>query len=87
MDWLLYDNGLRHERANNANFTQASSQKHLGIIMDNQLKFDDHLKMGLLCKWQNHLPRTALTTIYKAFIRPRLDYDDIFMIKRIICLH
>ena len=48
--------------------------------------FDEHLKMvslkisktlGLLQKSQNLLPRSALTTIYKAFFRPYLDYSDI----------
>ena len=58
----------------------------MGIILDNQLKFHDHLKMvsgkinktiRLLRKLQNLLPRAALITIYKAFIRPHLDYGDI----------
>ena len=71
---------------NNASVTRTSSQKHLGIILDNQLKFDDHIKMvfrkisktiGLLRKLHNFLPRAALITIYKAFIRPHLDYGDI----------
>ena len=30
---------------NNASVTRTSSQKHLGIILDNQLKFDNHIKM------------------------------------------
>ena len=29
---------------NNASVTRTSSQKRLGIILDNQLKFDDHLE-------------------------------------------
>ena len=71
---------------NNASVTRTSSQKHLGIILDNQLKFDDHIKMvfrkisktiGLLRKLHNLLPRAALIIIYKAFIRPHLDYGDI----------
>ena len=33
--------------------------------------------IGLLRKLQNLLPRTALITIYKAFVRPHLDYIDI----------
>ena len=33
--------------------------------------------IGLLRKLQNLLPRTALITIYKAFVRPHLDYGDI----------
>ena len=33
--------------------------------------------IGLLRKLQNILPRPALLTIYKCFIRPHLDYGDI----------
>ena len=33
--------------------------------------------MGLLRKLQNILPRTALMTIYKTFVRPHLDYGDV----------
>ena len=32
---------------------------------------------GLLRKLQNHLPRSALITIYEAFVRPDLHYGDI----------
>ena len=33
--------------------------------------------MGFLRKLHNILPRPALLTIYKSFIRPHLDYGDI----------
>ena len=33
--------------------------------------------LGLLRKLHNLLPRSALITIYKAFVRPYLDYGDI----------
>ena len=33
--------------------------------------------IGLLRKIQNLLPRTVLITIYKAFVRSHLDYDDV----------
>ena len=65
---------------------QSSSQNHLGVILDSKLIFDEHLKMvslkisktlGLLRKLQNLLPRSALITIYKAFVSPHLDYGDI----------
>ena len=72
---------------NNASVTRTSFQKHLGIIIDNQLKFDDDKKMmfrktsqnkGVLRKLHNFLPRAAaLITIYKAFIRSYLDYGHI----------
>ena len=73
-------------RFNNNNVSQASSQKHLGLTLDNRLTFDEHLTnvsnkisktIGLLRKLQNILPRPALLTIYKCFIRPHLDYGDI----------
>ena len=71
---------------NNIQVTQYSSQKHLGLLLDEQLTFCEHLKMlrskinktiGLLQKFWNLLPISALITIYKAFIRPRLDYGFI----------
>ena len=70
----------------NNNASQASSQKHLGLTLDNRLTFDEHLAnesnkiskiIGLLRKLPNILPRPALLTIYKCFIRPHLDYGDI----------
>ena len=73
-------------RFNNNNVSQVSSQKHLGLTLDNRLTFDEHLTnvsnkisktIGLLRKLQNILPRPALLTIYKCFIRPHLDYGDI----------
>ena len=69
-----------------SNVSQASSQKHLGLTLDNRLTFDEHLTnvsnkisktIGLLRKLQNILPRPALLTPYKCFIRPHLDYGDI----------
>ena len=71
---------------NNTNVTQSIYQKHLGIILDSKLTFENHVNMvttkinktiGLLRKLQNLLPRTILIKIYKAFVRPHLDYDDI----------
>ena len=71
---------------NNNNVSETNSQKHLGVVLDNRLSFEDHFKMiinkvnktiGLLRKLQNILPRSALLTIYKSFIRPHIDYGDI----------
>ena len=64
----------------------ASSQKHLGLILDDKLNFKSHLRekcskfnkgIGIIKKLQNTLPRQALLTIYKSFVRPHLDYGDI----------
>ena len=73
-------------RVNNNNVSQALSQKHLRLTLDNRLTFDKHSTnvsnkrsktIGFLRKLQNILPRSALLTIYKCFIRPHLDYGDI----------
>ena len=71
---------------NNIAVTQLITQKHLGMLLDVKLDFQEHLKniynkvnktIGLLRKLLNTLPRLPLLTIYKSFIRPHLDYGDI----------
>ena len=61
-------------------------QKHLGIILDQKLNFQEHINsilskvnrsIGLLRKLNSVLSRSSLMTIYKSFIRPHLDYGDI----------
>ena len=56
---------------NDDNVRQATSQKHLGIILDTQLSFEKHLEtvlckinktIGFICKLQKLLLRTALIT-------------------------
>ena len=66
--------------------SKASSDKHLGPHLDSKLYFDIHIKtiltkakrtIGLLRKFQQVLPRPSLITIYKASIRPHVDYEDV----------
>ena len=75
---------------------QTSSQKHFGIILDNHLNFDEQIKMvfrkisktiGLIRKLHNFLPRAALMTLYKACIRPHLDYGDILYEQAYMSFH
>ena len=47
---------------NHSSVKQVSSQKHLGMYLDTELNFEAFL------------PRQFLVTVYKAFIRPHLDY-------------
>ena len=56
------------------------------MILDEKLSFESHLKekclkfnkgIGVIEKLQNMLPRRALLTIYKSFVRPHLYYEDI----------
>ena len=71
---------------NNNPIESVSSQKHLGMILDTKLNFQEHIKniltkvnktIGLLRKLQNILPRGSLLTIFKSFVRPHLDYGDV----------
>ena len=66
--------------------TQATIQKHIGMYLDEKLNYNTHIiekiskiykGIGLARNLSNKLPRKALATIYKAFIRPHLDYGDI----------
>ena len=72
---------------NNANVSSWKSQKHLGVLLDSKLTFEEHYKaelnktsriIWLLRKLQSLLLRAALITIYKAFVRSHLDYDYVF---------
>ena len=65
---------------------RCSIQKHLGIHLDEKLNFNRYVKekitkankvIGVIKKLSNILPRDALLTIYKSFVRPHLDYGDI----------
>ena len=71
---------------NNSTVQQISSQKHLGIHLDEELTFKHHINekinkankgIGIIRKLNNILPRSALLTIYRSFIRPHLDYGDV----------
>ena len=71
---------------NNTVVIQSKNHKHLGMILNTKVYFQEHLKdklikisktIGLLKKLQKILTRAPLPTIYKSFIRPHLDYGDI----------
>ena len=71
---------------NNNSVKQVQFRKHLGVYLDSRLDFREHLQnmfnkinktISLLRKLQNNSPRAPLITIYKSFIRPHLDYEDI----------
>ena len=71
---------------NNIPVERAPSQKHLGITLDEKLNFKQHVNnailkvekgISLIKKLRHSLPRKSLVTIYKAFLRPLIDYGDI----------
>ena len=54
------------------------------MILDKKLSFNHHLKekiakanKGMITRLYTYLPRHTLINIYKAFVRPHLDYGDI----------
>ena len=70
---------------NNIQVVRASHQKNLCIILDEKLNFKEHIDstilkvnkaIALLKKLRCSLPRKSLITIYKALLRPLLDYGD-----------
>ena len=71
---------------NITNVQVADSQKHLGLVLDSKLNFNEHIERkitkcnkitGLMKKLSQFLSRKSLLTIYESFIRPNLDYADI----------
>ena len=65
---------------------KSANQKHLGLIFDQKLTFNEHITSKLttvnkltstLRKLYHYMPRDSLVTIYKSFIRPHLDYADV----------
>ena len=71
---------------NNIQVERVPHQKHLGILLDEKQNFKQHvdnaiLKMNngifVIKKLRHSLPRKSLLTIYKAFLRPLIDYGDI----------
>ena len=71
---------------NNSTIHQISSQKHLRIHLDEELTFKHHINekinkankgIGIIRKLNNILPRSVLLTIYRSFVRPHLEYDDV----------
>jgi len=71
---------------NERDIKNVECHKHLGLILDSKLTFQPHVDkqiskvnkgIGLLKKLNDKLPRNSLLTIYKAFIRPHLDYSDV----------
>ena len=71
---------------NGTSVIQSEIQKHLIMFLDSILDFKEHMQnvlnkvsktIGLLHKLQKILPRSSLITVYKSFVRSRLDYGDV----------
>ena len=71
---------------NNSAVQQISSQKYMTIHLDEELTFKRHINekinkankgIGIVCKFNGIFLRSPLLTIYRSFMRPHLDYDDV----------
>lgn len=71
---------------NKSEVGSSCSQKHLSLLLDERLNFNEHIQrnmnkclknMGFIKKLSYHLPHDALLRIFKSFIRPFMDYGDI----------
>ena len=68
---------------NNIQVEKVPNQKHLGNLLDENLNFKQHIDSAILKmnkgvsvikKLRHSLPRKSLLIIYKAFLRPLIDY-------------
>ena len=71
---------------NNLPVASSETHKHLGLLLDKRMAFDRHVEVrilrankdiGLINGLRRYLQRNSLLTIYKAFIRPHIDYGRI----------
>ena len=71
------------------------AHKHLGLTLVEKLSFTNCITdkinktwkgVGLLCKLSALLLWQSLLTIYKSFVRPHLDYGDVFIINLLMNL-
>ena len=71
---------------NNNDLSKCSHQKYLGIVLDSKLDFNIHIEQKIkrcnkIIRFMGRLlillPRKSLLTVYKSFVRPRLDCRDI----------
>ena len=75
---------------NNIPVERASHHKHLGILLDEKLNFKQHLDSAILKinkgtsvikQLRQSFSRKSLMTIYKAFLRPLINYGDIIYVQ------
>ena len=71
---------------NITNVQVVDSQKHLGLVLDSKLNFNELIEskitkcnkiIGLMKELSQFVSKKSLLTIYKSFVRPNLDYADI----------
>ena len=70
----------------NNSIISKNSDKFLGVVLDERLRFDDHISMlcrkvskslGILYKLRDYLPLTSLISLYYTFIYPYFTYCNL----------
>ncbi len=70
---------------NNEPLYKFTNSKYLGMFMDSNLRWDDHInnmvskiytKIGILRSLRNIVPTDTLIQIYNAIVQPHLDYGN-----------
>ena len=70
----------------NDEVSRKNEHKHLGIILDDKLNFQSHIKeaiakarrgIGIIKYLSRYVNREMLNQVYKLHVRPHLDYGDI----------
>ena len=84
---IVFSRKLQNRNYNSVYFNhnsvqQVLSQKLLGMYVDTILNFQEHLNNALSKTNKtiglfDFFPRQSLVQVYKAFVRPHLDYEDV----------
>ena len=71
---------------NDITLRNVKQEKDIGVIVDDQLKFEDHIyekvkkannMMGLIRRSFIHLDKEMFLNLYKALVRPHLEYANV----------
>ena len=74
---------FNNDQKKNVALEYKESVRHLGVIIDNNLSWKNHIDhvaikisrtIGLICKLRHFLPRHILLTIYRSLVTPYLTY-------------
>ena len=85
-----------HLTLDNTQLTQVHTHRHLGLVIQSDLRWNNHIHnkinkarktLFLLNRLRHTLNKTALTRIYKTYIRPILEYASLSLSNLPLSLH
>ena len=80
-EYLMKDNNKTMHK-----IQQVNQEKDLGVIFDNELKFEEHIKnkgnignrnLGIIYRKFSCLDQTMFNNLYKTMVRPHLEYASV----------